>query len=151
MEEVSRLLAAGAPPSAANKHGLTALHMAAMFGRLATANALLQAGACVDARDGSGETPLMAAAAPGHAAVVAALLRAGAAATAIDLGGGTALHALAYGWTRSEDDSYLAAARALLGAGGSGEAANGEGETPVGMAAERGAGRLAALLGTPTV
>ncbi len=78
-------------PAAADQHGLTPLHAAALRGRVVAVQALVAAGAPVDARTEHGLTPLMIAANWGQAECVRELLAAGAdpAATASD--GSTAL------------------------------------------------------------
>lgn len=73
------LLKQGAPPNDSQPDGATALHWAAHFDDIVSAEALLGAGARVDARNDYGVTPLSLAAVNGSARMVAALLKAGAA------------------------------------------------------------------------
>lgn len=88
---LSRMLAAGATPSAQTASGLTALAGAAMSGHLGCVNKLLQAGAPVDAVGGSSRsTALILAARNGHRACCEALLEAGADVEVVDAYGDTA-------------------------------------------------------------
>ena len=57
-EDVRRLVADGADPSAADRRGLTPLHFAGQEWAVEAARALLAAGAAVDAKDAYGNTPL---------------------------------------------------------------------------------------------
>jgi hypothetical protein len=67
---VSRVLVEnGADLSARNGAGATALHFAAMFGRLVLVDLLAEAGTDVDATDGDGRTPEEVARFQGHEAV----------------------------------------------------------------------------------
>ena len=70
----------------------TALHNAAVRGRVDVARLLIDAGAEVDAADDRGRTPLMRAAEYGHAAVVELLAGHGAQLDWVDLFGWTALY-----------------------------------------------------------
>jgi len=71
---IALLVAAGASLEATEKHGCTALTLAALRGRVAAAEALLAAGAAVDAADPRGGTALHVAAFLGHSAVARALV-----------------------------------------------------------------------------
>ena len=58
VERVSRCLAEGVPPSAANGIGQTALHVAALWGSLKSAKVLIEGGADLNAVNQFGATPL---------------------------------------------------------------------------------------------
>lgn len=74
----AKLVAMGAPATAAAPDGATALHFAAVRGDVAAVEALVRAGAAVDARTKAGATPLLLAAMEGRAPVMRALLEGGA-------------------------------------------------------------------------
>ena len=84
---MARLLAAGAPVDAADRHGRTALMAAAGAGQAEVVTSLLVAGSRSDASDHNGASALMFAAEHGHVAVIAALVRAGAGLEQHDLEG----------------------------------------------------------------
>ncbi|KAK7790451.1 hypothetical protein R5R35_007231 [Gryllus longicercus] len=90
-EVVKALLAGGADPCAANKDGVTPLHMAALWDHAAELQALLAAGADAGAADADGRTPLHLAAEGDAHRAVRLLLAAGADPAARDLAGRTAL------------------------------------------------------------
>jgi uncharacterized protein len=76
--EARRLLAAGADPNARDRHGQTALMLAAHRGHAALVNVLVDAGADLDATAKYHLSALMLAIVGGHSAVALALARAGA-------------------------------------------------------------------------
>ena len=78
LEEVEKLLEAGANVHAKNEAGATALMFAAQDGHTEIVKVLLEKGADVDAKNKDGNTALILAARNGHAAVVEKLLKAGA-------------------------------------------------------------------------
>ena len=78
LDEVTRLLAAGAKPDVANDLAITPLHLASVNGNAAIARALVEKGAKVNAESATGVTPLMEAARSGSLAVVELLLARGA-------------------------------------------------------------------------
>lgn len=126
---VQALLAAGAPPGAADEEGWTPLHAAAACGDAAMVQRLLAAGADIHATTKWGETPLSAAVMYSRGSV-AALRAAGARMT---------LH-----------EAVLlrdaAAAEALLDAGADVEALDRSGQTALRLAAIVGSAELTALL-----
>ena len=75
---VHKLLSSGADVGAANKRGLTALHVAASLGLHDMVRCLIHHDANIDARDNSGETVLMKAAQYNQGTVVQILFDAGA-------------------------------------------------------------------------
>ena len=91
-----KLCERGADLRAADRNGLTPLHMAAMEGRTDIVEFLVTAAVPVDARTRFGDTPLFDAALRGHVATVAALIGAGADVNAGDRRGDTPLHVAAY-------------------------------------------------------
>ena len=76
--EVAEMLASGAPPSAAEPDGTTALHWAIHRDDRDAARALLDAGADVSATNRYGIAPIMVAATNGHEAILGLLLDSGA-------------------------------------------------------------------------
>jgi serine protease Do len=58
-DELKALLDSGLSPNARDKHGRTALHLAALLGQAGLTRYLLSRGADVNARDRQGRTPLM--------------------------------------------------------------------------------------------
>lgn len=94
LDEVRRLLRAGADVNAGQGDGMTALHWAARNGELAMGEALLYAGAGVDAGTRIGSyTPMHLATRSAHADFVALLLEAGANPNAVTSNSGaTPLH-----------------------------------------------------------
>ncbi len=84
LDSVNLLLQAGANVKAANRYGVTPLHLATSNGNVAIIGRLLRAGADPDARDASGETLLMIAVRSGNIDSVAALVERGAAVNATD-------------------------------------------------------------------
>ena len=76
--EVRRLLAAGADVNARDRHGQTALMLAAHRGHAALVDALVEAGADLNATAKFHLSALMLAIVAGHSAVALALARAGA-------------------------------------------------------------------------
>jgi len=90
-QEVRALLKAGGDASTARPDGATALHWAAHWNDLETADLLLRAGANVNAANDHGVTPLALACENGSAALVERLLSAGANANAAEETGETVL------------------------------------------------------------
>ena len=85
----------GVDMTAAREHGVTALHMAASFGRTAAIDVLMAAGADIEARlDVNRSTPLFLAAKRNNPAAVVVLLRHGACVCNRDAADRTALHYL---------------------------------------------------------
>jgi len=119
-EEVSRLLAAGAPVDARDRTGFTALTWAARYGETESVRLLLAAGADPNVRDShfNGWTPMMHALHKHRSAAVQALLAGGADPDAVANGGYTAL-LMAAGYGDAEAVAALLAAGAdpRLGAG----------------------------------
>ena len=83
-ELAQRLLAAGADPNLANRHGLRPLALAIQLGDLEMVRLLLAAGADATVPDAADEPLLFAAVRSGQPAIVAALLAAGAPVDATD-------------------------------------------------------------------
>ena len=111
LDQVRRLLAAGANANEANRLGLTPLLMATRLGDAAIAHALLKAGADAGAAGPEGETPLMSASAAGNLDIVAALLARG-----VDVNASEQWQQqTALMWAASE--GHTAVVRALLKAG----------------------------------
>lgn len=96
--------------------GTTALHWAAMYGRLRVAVMLIRAGAKVDARDSNGFTPFTHAAGEGCAPIVKLLLRAGANVNARVRGqaNSTALHVAAIWGRKTVVKAILASGKARV-------------------------------------
>jgi cytohesin len=133
---VEVLLVEGADPNAADRTGITPLHVAAECGNTWAVRALLAHGATPSPRDEWQSTPLHLAADP---AIVDALLDAGADREARDRDQATPLHR-AVGAGRSEAVERLVAAGADL------LAVDGEGRTPLHLAAAAGRGLTVDLL-----
>lgn len=91
MDEVKRLIAAGANVNVSNNAGGTALKFAAYFGRVEMVSLLINSGAYVNTRDGIGWTPLMDASQNGHTEIVRRLINAGADVNMVTAQGITAL------------------------------------------------------------
>ena len=84
MQVLRLLLTAGADVGACSVfEGLTALHLAAIFGHIEVAHALLEHGACAAVRDGNGHTAAELASIFGHDALAATLASAPAAEVSI--------------------------------------------------------------------
>ncbi len=139
LDEVKRLIEAGAAVNASNNDGETPLHEAAYRGHEAVARLLLEKGAAVNAATKDGVTPLHRAAAEGREAVARLLLEKGAAVEAATEGGWTPLHEAAGG-------GHEAVARLLLEKGAAVEAATEGGWTPLHRAAFYGHEAVARLL-----
>lgn len=92
IEEVQRLVEAGADLSTKDGSGLTALHLAAWNGHTKTAAVLLEHGALVHAKSNYGSTPLHAASDKGHHETAQLLLNKSATVDATNNGGLTPLH-----------------------------------------------------------
>lgn len=87
LEEVARLLTAGADPNSHNEDGLTPLHQCAIDNNEPMLQLLLENGADVNARDTELWTPLHAAACCGHAEIVRHLIDRGALLLAVNADG----------------------------------------------------------------
>ncbi|KAG2452893.1 hypothetical protein HYH02_002237 [Chlamydomonas schloesseri] len=109
LDKVSRLLAAGADPSAKGLDGITPLHCAAAKGKTEVVKVLLAAGADVEAQVKDGSTPLHFAAYRGKAGVVVVLLSAGANGEAQNKSGSTALHMACVAESEAVIEALLAA------------------------------------------
>ncbi|XP_026685165.1 ankyrin repeat domain-containing protein 50-like [Diaphorina citri] len=105
-----------------DKHGQTALNVAAHQGFVDAVQILLEAGANINHTDCEGWTPLRSASWGGHSAVVKLLLQSGADVNCSDMGGRTALRAAAWG-------GHLEVVKLLLAAGAHVNAADSEGRT----------------------
>ena len=88
-EEVAEGLRSGAPASAADASGRSALHMASANGHASVAKVLLESGADANAKNKEGSTPLHWACLNGHAEIVELLLEAGAKVSAVNESGRT--------------------------------------------------------------
>jgi len=118
---VAAAITARVPVDAPGEARMTALGVAALYGRADVIRALASAGADVSA-DQDGETALAVAAHEGHTAAVEALLAAGANVNVKDQDGITPLMAAA-------SSNRAGAIRALLGKGADVNATNGDGAT----------------------
>ena len=92
LKAVKRLIKQGAPVSAQDEEGWTALHMAANEGFLEIAHLLIDIGAQLDLKNKFEKTPLHMAASERNLEVVEALIEAGADVTLETKEGSTALH-----------------------------------------------------------
>jgi len=91
IEAMKKALSEGATVDARDANGKTAMHIAAMEGKVGAMDALLEAGADIESRDRGGRTPLMWAVESNNPAAVKHLLDAGADLEARDETGGTPL------------------------------------------------------------
>jgi uncharacterized protein len=92
VDEVKRLLAAGAKVSAANAYGVTPMELAAETGNTAILQLLLAAGADVESANAEGQTALMSVARTGNVEAAKLLIKRGANVNAVEnFGGQTAL------------------------------------------------------------
>jgi uncharacterized protein len=92
-EPLKLLLAAGADPCTKQYDGVTAMHIAATYGRVEKCKLMIQANsAALEIAYEFGRTPLMCAASAGHADVIEMLHERGAKLDTVDSGGATALH-----------------------------------------------------------
>ncbi|MYH08822.1 MAG: hypothetical protein F4143_01400 [Gemmatimonadales bacterium] len=142
LDAVRSLLVAGEDVNGALGDGMTALHWAAMKGRLDLAEVLIDAGADLEAGTRlGGHTPLHVASRAAHGLLVEALLKAGADADAATSTGATALHFAAAAGSPE-------AVEALLRHGADADAREPEwGQTPLMFAAAAGrAGSVSALI-----
>ncbi len=111
IEEVRRLIGAGADLKARGKDDKTPLHYAAANDYTEIAKALIEAGADLEARDMYDQTPLHRAAIRGHTEIAKALIGAGADLEARDTYDQTPLHwAAAWGSTEAAKALILAGA-----------------------------------------
>lgn len=134
VDDLVKLLDAGADANTQDADGWTPLHWAAGFGGdLARTSALLEAGSDPNARTDGGWTPLMVVAQADDPLRVRTLLNAGADPNAVDKDGWTALHVAA--WRAGKD-----VIRLLLQAGARSTTENGLGQTPAELAEKRSAG-----------
>jgi ankyrin repeat protein len=129
IEEVQRLVDAGAPLDAMSADGWTPLHLAAFFGHTKVAELLLDHGADAAARsiNSNGNTPLHAALAGNHRLVAGLLLGAGADVNSTDAGGWRPLHL-------ATANNNLDAMKALIAQGADVAASTRQGQTPLALA-----------------
>jgi ankyrin repeat protein len=94
---IEELIDAGQDVNASNpEFGMTALHIATVFGPLKSVRALIEKGADVNSRDDKGRTPLMLAAVENKSDAARLLLEKGADMSARTLKGMAALHWAAF-------------------------------------------------------
>ncbi|MGH9310853.1 MAG: ankyrin repeat domain-containing protein [Vicinamibacterales bacterium] len=131
-EALDAALSSGVSPDGYSYDGWTPLHLAAFFGRTASALRLLDAGAAVTAvsHNSLTNTPLHAATAGGHAALAVLLIQRGADVRAKDSGGHTPLHIAA-------ESGLVPVVQALLARGADPHAVDAEDKTPLSRAAAR--------------
>ena len=130
LKAVKRLIKQGAPVSAQDEDGWTALHMASYEGVLEIAQCLIEAGAQVNIKNKNDNTPLHMAVSERNLEVFEALIKAGADVTLETKEGDTALHMVAgYGCL------YLA--KSLVEAGADILKKNKRGEDAYSLAAPR--------------
>jgi hypothetical protein len=142
LPRVLQLVQLGAPLGLKDKDGFTALHLACFLGHEHVVRALLDGkyegcGAEFDARSSDGCTPLMWASFKGHEGVVRLLLARGARQELQDRDGWTALHHAAVCDSHNHA-GVVALLCAAPGAAASLALRNSAGQTPLGMAIERG-------------
>ncbi|MBN2198391.1 MAG: ankyrin repeat domain-containing protein [Candidatus Aminicenantes bacterium] len=113
-EAFQSLLAQGAPVSAADPAGRSALHWAALSGRSDFADALIESGADLKGADAAGRTPLHLAARAGAGPVVRSLLNAGAAPDVRDADGYLPVELASAHGLESEAHALLEAAMTRL-------------------------------------
>jgi len=113
-EAFQALLAKGAPVSAVDPAGRSALHWAALSGRSDFADALIESGADLEGADAAGRTPLHLAARAGAGAVVQSLLNAGAAPDVRDADGYLPVELASAHGLESEAHALLEGAMARL-------------------------------------
>ena len=124
IEEVKRLIGAGADLKASDSIGWTPLHCAAYNGYTEAAKALIEADSNLEARTVDGRTPLNLAAIHGRTGSIKALIQAGADLEAKASDGKTPLHLATY-WGQT------GAMKALIQAGADLEAKASDGKTPL--------------------
>eukprot|EP00968_Pinguiococcus_pyrenoidosus_P020344 scaffold2353_cov178-Pinguiococcus_pyrenoidosus.AAC.1 len=132
VEEVRKLLAAGANLEVANDFGWMPLHIAAGNGHLEVVQALLDSGANKEAANKNGTTPLRVAVENGHLEVVQALLDNGASTTPLPE------YLIAHTIHIAAHNGHPDVVQALLDRGANKEAANNNGWTPLYIAAQNG-------------
>ncbi|AKT34475.1 Ankyrin repeat [Pyrobaculum sp. WP30] len=130
VQEVARLLAAGADPNVRDPDGETPLHIAAEQCRADLAELLLKHGADPSARDNQGKTPLHIAVGGRCGAVVELLLKHGADPNARNKEGRTPLHSAAI-------SGNVKLAEILLSRGADPNARAADGATPLHLATGR--------------
>uniref|UniRef100_A0A8D0KG34 Ankyrin repeat domain 6 n=1 Tax=Salvator merianae TaxID=96440 RepID=A0A8D0KG34_SALMN len=113
----------------AERHGRTALHLAAYRGHLQVVQILLKAGCDVDLQDDGDQTALHRATVVGNTDVVAALIHEGSALDRQDKDGNTALHEAAW-------HGFSQSAKLLVKAGANVLARNKAGNTPLHLACQ---------------
>jgi ankyrin repeat protein len=138
IEEVKRLIGAGADLEARDKYDETPLHCAATWGHTEAAKALIEAGADLEAMNKYDKTPLQVAAQWDHREAVRLLISAGADLEA-NRDGWTPLH-----WAAARGSTE--AAKALIEAGADLEVRTSDGLTSLHLAADRGYPEVARIL-----
>eukprot|EP00295_Goniomonas_pacifica_P007288 CAMPEP_0175834266 /NCGR_PEP_ID=MMETSP0107_2-20121207/15968_1 /TAXON_ID=195067 ORGANISM="Goniomonas pacifica, Strain CCMP1869" /NCGR_SAMPLE_ID=MMETSP0107_2 /ASSEMBLY_ACC=CAM_ASM_000203 /LENGTH=331 /DNA_ID=CAMNT_0017147483 /DNA_START=620 /DNA_END=1615 /DNA_ORIENTATION=+ len=139
VDEIRRLLAAGANVNATDEDGKTPLHWSSTHGHVEVSQILLGAGANVHATDDTGATPLLESVVYVHLEVSQMLVRAGANVNAGDNEGWTPLH-----W--AADRGCLGMTQMLLGEGASVHSSNDDGCTPLHCSAASGDVEVGQLL-----
>jgi ankyrin repeat protein len=130
--EMRRLVAAGVNVDVLDEHGATALHYAAVFGRLEAIRVLVVAlGANNEAKCAVGKTPLHVVAQQGLVEAITVLVQLGANKEAKDVNGGTPLHQAVY-------HGHAEAVKLLVQLGANKDAKTAHGETPLHIASRTG-------------
>ncbi len=146
LRDARELLAAGADPNLADEAGRTALDSACETGDTELVALLLMTGAKAACADADGVTPLHLAAAKGAEGCVRALIEAGAVVNAKNVNGLTPLHGLAELAVTDITPAHLKVAGLLIAAGGDLSLIDGQGRTPLVVAAMTGNVPMAAIL-----